>query len=128
MTVANAALDIHGVVAPDRSRSIVAFTSVGRSEVVSPGRLRFAGLDPQRRYRVTPMMMGYPPLGLRPPLWWGAEPEPAAEHTGVGAGSRPRYRVPDGIELPGAVLMEVGLAAAPVHPEHTVLYHLVAVD
>ena len=46
------------------------------------------------------------------------------------AGSR--YRVPDdgqlGIELPGAVLMEVGLAAAVVHPEHTVLYHLVAVD
>jgi alpha-galactosidase len=33
--------------------------------------------------------------------WWGAEPEPAAEHTGVAAGSRPRYRVPDGIELPG---------------------------
>jgi alpha-galactosidase len=126
-------LDVHGVVAGDRSRSIFAFSAVGRSEVVSPGRLRFAGLDPQRRYRVTPLMIDYPPTGLRPPLWWGVESESGGEYAEVvAAGGRSRYRVPDdghlGTELPGAVLMEVGLAAAAVHPEHTVLYHIVAVD
>ena len=98
----------------------------------SPGRLRFPGLDPQRRYRVTPLMIDYPPIGLRPPLWWGVEREPVDQYSELAAASRIRYRVQDGaqlgIELPGAMLMEVGLAAAVVHPEHMVLYHLVGVD
>ena len=132
MQLPDPSLDLHGVVAADRSRGIFGFTTVGRSEVVSPGRLRFAGLDPQRRYRVTPLMIDYPPIGLRPPLWWGVEQEPVDQYAELAAASRVRYRVRDGgqlgIELPGAMLMEVGLAAAAVHPEHTVLYHLVAVD
>ena len=78
------------------------------------------------------MMIDYPPLGVRPPLWWGVELEPAGEYVQVAAGRRGRYQVREGeqlgIELPGAVLTEVGLAVAPVHPEHTILYHLVAVD
>jgi len=77
-------------------------------------------------------MIDYPPIGLRPPLWWGVEREPVDQYAGLAAASRVRYRVRNGgqlgIELPGAMLMEVGLAAAVVHPEHTVLYHLVAVD
>jgi alpha-galactosidase len=128
----DSSLSVHGVVAADRSRSIFAFTAVGRSEVVSPGRLRFAGLDPHRRYRVTPMMIDYPPIGLKPPVWWGVEPGPGDGYAELAAGGHAGYRVPEGgqlgIELPGGVLMEVGLAAAAVHPEHTVLYHLVAVD
>ena len=125
-------LSVHGVVAADQSRSIFGFSTVGRSEVASPGRLRFAGLDPQRRYRVTPLMINYPPMGLRPPLWWGVEHEPVDKYAEFATGGRARYRMSGdgelGIELPGGVLMEVGLAAAAVHPEHTVLYHLLAVD
>jgi alpha-galactosidase len=132
MQLPDPSLDLHGVVAADRSRGIFGFTAVGRSKVVSRGRLRFAGLDPQRRYRVTPLMIDYPPIGLRPPLWWGVEQEPVDQYAELAAASRVRYRVQAGgqlgIELPGAMLMEVGLAAALVHPEHMVLYQLVAVD
>ncbi len=41
----------YGVIASDRSSAIYTVASVGRSEVMLPGRLRFPGLNPQRRYR-----------------------------------------------------------------------------
>ena len=44
---------------------------MARSEVTLLGRIRLPGLDPQRRYRVTPVMLDFPPSGLVPPLWWG---------------------------------------------------------
>jgi alpha-galactosidase len=82
-------MSFHGVVAADRSRSIFAFSAVGRSDVVSPGRLRFAALDPQRRYRVTPLMIDYPPIGLKPPRWWGLEQAPGQEYAAVAAAGDP---------------------------------------
>ena len=37
----------YGVIAPDRSSAIYTVASVGRSEVMLPGRLRFPGLNPR---------------------------------------------------------------------------------
>jgi alpha-galactosidase len=93
MQLPDPSLDLHGVVAADRSRGIFGVTAVGRSEVVSPGGLRFAGLDPQRRYRVTPLMIDYPPIGLRQPLWWGVEQEPVDQYAELAAAQPVRYRV-----------------------------------
>ena len=113
-----------GVVAPDRSRAIYSYASMARSEVVMLGRVRFPGLDPDRRYRVTPALLEHAPSGLRPPAWWGVElvvdwyADPADGH-------RARL-VPTadslGVELSGAALGSVGLAAAPINPDHAVIY------
>ena len=59
-----------GVVAFDRREAIYSLASVGRSEAVFFGRVRLPQLDPDRSYRVTPMMVEYPPSGLRAPSWW----------------------------------------------------------
>ena len=99
----------HGVVSPDRSRAIFGFHSVGRSEASSFGRLRFPRLDADRHYRVVPVGVG-DPSGLRSPAWWDAE--------------GPRA----GIVLSGAALATAGLMSASVHPDHSVLYLLDAVD
>ena len=58
------------VVAPDRGTALYSFATVGRSDVALLGRLRFPGLDPARRYRVRPVLLDYPPTGLKPPAWW----------------------------------------------------------
>ncbi|WP_375426015.1 alpha-galactosidase [uncultured Friedmanniella sp.] len=100
----------HGVLAPDRSQAIFSFASVGRSEVASLGRLRFPGLDPARRYRVTPLRVGEEPSGLTVPAWWDLD--------------GPRA----GVVLNGAALAAAGLTAAGTHPDHAVLYRLDAVS
>ncbi|MBP2415952.1 alpha-galactosidase [Microlunatus capsulatus] len=99
---------LHGVVSPDRDAAIFGVHAVGRSEVVSLGRLRFPGLDPARRYRVVPVGVGEPG-GLVAPAWWDAD--------------GPRA----GTVLSGAALGAAGLMAASVHPDHSVLYRLDAV-
>ncbi len=100
-------LNAFGVLAPDRSRAIYSFTCVDRSDVALLGRLRFPGLDPHRRYRVAPILVGRPPSGLRPPEWWGVDQR--------------------GVVLPGSVLSNTGLTDAPVNPDHTILYVVEAV-
>ena len=116
-----------GVVAADQSSALFSFASVGRSEVVSLGRLRFPGLDPARRYRVTPLMLESAPSGLRPPLWWGVTIADPFQANVSGAGITPVIdgTVPE-IELPGAVLSNLGLAPAQIDPEHALLYYVEA--
>jgi alpha-galactosidase len=104
-----------GVVAADRSVALFSFASVDRSPVVQRGRVRFPGLDPERRYRVEPVMIGQSPSGLRIPAWWGPD-----------VGGR-RTSWPEGeisITLPGRVLDRVGLMDAPVNPDQALLYVL----
>ena len=115
------------MVAADQSAAFYSFASVGRSEVVSLGRLRFPGLDPNRRYRVTPLMLESAPSGLRPPLWWGVTIADPFEARAAGAAITPLVdgRVPE-IELPGAVLSNLGLAPAQIDPEHALLYYVEA--
>ena len=89
------------------------------------------GLDPTRRYRVEPALLQHAPSGLRPPQWWGVtkvwehdEYDDLAAHKPpayVAAGKTP------GVVLPGSVLASVGLAA-PINPDHAVIYIVNAVD
>jgi len=95
-----------GVIAPDRSRAIYSFAGFDRSEVAILGRLRFPGLHPDRRYRISPLLVGDSPSGLRPPLWWGSE----------------------GVVLSGRVLGGTGLMHAPTDPDQVVLYLAEAVS
>ncbi|MFL6028181.1 MAG: alpha-galactosidase [Friedmanniella sp.] len=123
-------LNAGGVVAPDRGRAIYSFSSVGRSDVVSLGRLQLPGLDPERRYRLTPLMLDFSASGLRPPPWWGVGPAAAGEHDAPGAGQVRLVGKQDqiGVELTGAALARVGVTGPQVNPDHTVLYLAQALD
>ena len=120
-----------GVVSPDRDRAIFSYASVGRSEVVLLGRVPLPGLDPARRYRVEPALLQYAPSGLRPPNWWGVTA--VQEHDAYEdlAAHRPPTYVTSGADagvvLPGSVLASLGLMAAPINPDHAVLYLVEAV-
>jgi alpha-galactosidase len=118
-----------GILAPDRSNAIYMVAFIGRSEVRLPGRLRLPGLDPHRRYRVRPIVVGRPPSGLNPPPWWGAitsEFEPNGEHRALGWGLPADGGA--GLVLPGAALASIGVMAADMHPEHAILYRAEALD
>jgi alpha-galactosidase len=96
---------LHGVVAPDRSRALFAFAPVDSLYPDPAPRLRFRGLDPERAYRVRPVLVGASPSGLRPPQWWGGPDLTGAVFT-------------------GAALEHVGVAAPVVHPDQVVLMRI----
>jgi alpha-galactosidase len=119
----------YGIIAPDRSSAIYTVASIGQSEVMLPGRLRFPGLDRERRYRIRPIPVGRPPSGLNPPPWWGAtttEFEPSGERRARGWGLPSDGG--NGLVTSGAALASVGVMAAGIHPEHAVLYRAEALD
>ncbi len=96
---------LHGVVAPDRSRALFAFAPADSLYPNPAPRLRFRGLDPDRAYRVRPVLVGGEPSGLQPPPWWGG----------------PEY--PGAVFL-GAALEAPGVAAPVVHPDQVVLLRI----
>ena len=96
----------HGVVAADRLRAIYSIASMAQSEAVSVGRVRLVGLAPDRRYRVTPVLVGTAPSGLTRPSWWQDE----------------------GTVFRGSALLSAGLRAPAMHPEHAVLIRADAVS
>jgi alpha-galactosidase len=98
---------VHGVVTPDRSRAIFAFAPADSLYPDPVPALRLRGLDPGRRYRVQPVLVGAPPSGLRPPPWWGAAEDGYP-----------------GVVLTGAALEHVGVVAPIVHPDQAVLLQL----
>ncbi len=120
-----------GVVAPDKSRAIYSYAAVATADTSLRGHLRMPGLDPARRYRVQPVLVGRVPSGLRPPKWWGVQRDWSTETTDLVAGRPPRL-VPTadeaGVVLPGSVLASAGLMEAQVHPDHALLYLVEAVD
>lgn len=119
----------YGILAEDRSAAIYTVASIGRSEVILPGRLRFPGLDQDRRYRIRPILIGRPPSGLNPPPWWGAittEFEPSGERRAKGWGLPADGGA--GLVLSGAALAVSGVMAADFHPEHAILYRVEALD
>ena len=95
-------IHLHGVVAPDRSRALFAFAPVDSLYPDPAPRLRFRGLDPERTYRVRPVIVGSAPSGC------------ARRGGGVGRGS-------PGAGFTGAALEHVGVAAPIVHPDQVVL-------
>ncbi len=112
----------HGVVAADRSTGVYAIASLAQSSVASPGRLRFPGLDPARRYRIRPVLVQHLAEAIHgaPPLWWHATL--GEERGAYGGGSQPTLRRADGVELTGAALAVAGLAAVLLRPDHVVVY------
>lgn len=120
-----------GVLAPDRSRAIYSFASVATHATSVLGRLRFPGLDPSRRYRVAPALVGRAPSGINPPKWWGVERDFSDELADLTGGRGPRLKpaIGDaGVVLPGSALASAGLMEAAVNPDHVVLYLAEAVD
>jgi alpha-galactosidase len=99
---------VHGVVAPDRGRALIAMVILDSVHPDPADRLRIRGLAPDRLYHVRPIRGGSAPEGLRPPAWWGPE-----WHGGV---------------FSGAALEHVGLAVPRVHPDQAVLYRADATE
>jgi alpha-galactosidase len=126
--IPDTAILAYGIIATDRSAAIYTVASIGTSDVMLPGRLRFPGLAPDRRYRIRPILVGRPPPGLDPPPWWGATTpafEPSGERRHVGWGLPADGG--DGLILTGAMLGSTGVMAANMHPEHAILYRAEAV-
>lgn len=92
---------VHGVVAPDRSRALIAMVTLASPHPDPVGRLRFRGLDHDRLYRLRPVMVGPTPDGPTP-AWWGDD-----RSGGV---------------FSGAALEYAGVTCPRVHPDHVVLY------
>ena len=120
----------YGIIAPDRSTAIYTIATIAQSDVMLPGRLRFPGLDPNRRYRIRPVPLGQPPSGLRPPRWWQATTTPKLESPGQP--QTHNWGLPSdggpGLTLPGAALTTTGLTPAKTHPEQAILYRADAID
>ncbi|MCC6495464.1 MAG: alpha-galactosidase [Propionibacteriaceae bacterium] len=127
----DSSLTAFGVVAPDRSRAIYSFATTATHDTALLGRLRFPGLDRSRHYRVRPILVGRLPSGLRPPQWWGIERDLSKELDDLTAGRGPRFSQVTaelGVAVSGDLLSGVGLAEAPVNPDHAVLYEVIALD
>jgi alpha-galactosidase len=92
---------VNGVVAPDKSQAIYAYVSLAMSGLVTPGRVRLPGLDPQRRYRVRPVFAESLPRIAQPPAWWNGG---------------------EGVVLSGGLIASAGLHAPYLPPETAVVY------
>ena len=103
---------VHGVVAADRSRALYALATM-TTPISSPGpALRLRGLDPDRSYRLRPVLVGSVPSGLIAPRWWG---EAVAGHAEL-----------PGSVFTGAVLEHTGVASPILHPDQVVLFSATA--
>ena len=112
------ALELHGVVAPDRGSALFAYVALAAPSNALPERMRFPGLAPERRYRVAPVTVGQSPRVIQdaPPAWL------------VGTVSAAGEAVFTGVVLSGAVLARVGLPAPLLTPEQAALYTVDAVE
>ncbi|OLF15391.1 alpha-galactosidase [Actinophytocola xanthii] len=96
------AAHVHGVVSDDRSSALFAYVQLTTSERAVPAAMRIPGLDPDRRYRATPVAPVGEPMTL-----------------GRRAPSPPRV-------LTGRMLAEVGLRPPLLTPEQAWLVELEA--
>lgn len=66
------AIEVHGVVASDRSSAVFAVVSLGAARDAVPAAVLFPGLDPGASYRVAPIAIGAEPRFLQdtPPPWF----------------------------------------------------------
>ncbi len=126
LDVADPGIVAHGIVSSDRRHAVYSYASVAGSDVVSPGRIRFAGLEPGRRYRIAPVLLGRPPNGLEAPDWWGLEPTSGggSDEGGepVSSWATPGAERAGGVVATGALLARSGLMAPQLNPEQVVLF------
>jgi alpha-galactosidase len=99
------ALWAHGVVAQDRSSALFAFVVMDRPATWPPGRVRLPGLDPDARYRLTPV-----------------GPDAGAEPV-EGSAGRPAWQYGGQVHT-GRALATIGVPAPPLQPDHAALLHL----
>ena len=98
---------VHGVVSGDRERGLFSYVQATVSDTTRPERLRLAGLDPARRYRLTlPAPAGPARLHERGHPAWFERGE---------------------VTLPGLVLMRVGVQLPTLEPEQALLVQVAAV-
>jgi alpha-galactosidase len=97
------AFQLYGAVAADKSEALVFLAFLGRSTISPRGRFLVPGLDPDRRYRVAPVVVGAPDHGRADPPWYAAG---------------------DGVVLSGRALATVGLHVPGSFPERVVLYRV----
>ncbi len=118
---------VHGVIAPDRSRALFALATMTTSLSSPSPALRLRGLQPERAYRLRPVLVGPLPSGLIAPRWWGGSAADGALH--APDAYRPEARAD--VEFPGAVftgavLEHTGVACPTVHPDQVVLFSATA--
>jgi alpha-galactosidase len=99
----------NGVVARDKSEAIYSLAYVASDIQVLPGRLKFAGLDPERQYR----------LQLIWPTNWQAVKGSSAIETLNLTG--------EGAIFSGAALMHNGLQLPHAFPETCLLFYVAAI-
>ncbi|CAH0182606.1 Alpha-galactosidase [Microbacterium sp. Bi128] len=99
------AFQVYGSIARDRSEALVFLAFLSRSTISPRGRFTVPGLDPDTRYRVTPVVVGAPDHGRADPLWYGD-------------GS--------GVVLSGRALASAGLHIPGSFPERVVIYRITA--
>jgi alpha-galactosidase len=118
-------VDVHGVVAPDRSSALFFVAFVGRSVVAPPGRFTLPGLDPEVRYRVSPVRIGVEDPGLRWPAW-AAPGASDGDVAGAGGGAGAGAGAGAGVVLPGRALASAGLQTPASFPERILLLRVTA--
>jgi len=87
-------LQVYGVVSPEKSSALMFLAFLGRSEVSPRGRFTLPGLDPDKRYRVTPVIVGTPDQGRTEPLWYAG---------GAGTVLSGRALAAAGLQTPGSL-------------------------
>ncbi len=121
-------VNVYGVVSPGRDQAIFFHATTGRSGQSPRPRMRLPGLDPHRRYQVTPVIVGAMPGGLVPPRWWGDD-----SGLGVPGANEPAYGAPaadlsstrlPGAVFPGSVLVSTGVQPPLLDPENVVLFEV----
>ena len=95
---------VHGVVARDGSEAVFSYVRPVTEVTEIPALLCLDGLDPEARYAVRPATLGELPTAQQ--MTW------------------PEWVDRPGMEVSGAVLMEVGLAMPNLHPEQAIVIHL----
>jgi alpha-galactosidase len=104
---ADPAQAVHGVVAHDRSHAVYAVAMLGATASAIAPAVRLPGLDPAARYRAVPLRRGGEPRAVpdAPPPWFAA----------------------GGVDLPGAVLSEIGLPMPLLSPQQALVLEVRAV-
>lgn len=95
---------LYGVVSDDRSRALFTYAQLVPSSSSHPANMRFRGLDPERRYRITCVFPAGKPrlMAHAAPSWF------------------------EGVELSGSALQEVGITTPILEPENALLIELTA--
>lgn len=98
---------VHGVVSADRREAMFAYVQTTTSATSVPHAVRFAGLDPDLRYRIT-------------------EASPTGAVMVYGSGRANPGWMTEGITLSGAAAMALGVSMPVCHPETAVLLRVQA--